>query len=109
MSPSAKKSNITAQGFGLFCSIVNESAVNQIRPGESKTAFCKRISDTYKIEVDHTKARQFIGSSAELKSSDKHLKEVVSNILPTLDIATKEMLMSYITQQATNNYKKMYA
>jgi hypothetical protein len=105
-----KRNNITAQGFGLFCSILNQSQVNQILPGESKTSFCKRVSATYNIEIDCKKARQFIELFVEFKrSSEKHLREVVNSILPNLDTRVKEKLENYISQETISSDKKLYA
>ena len=97
----AKRNPITAPVLGLFCSLVNESAITVRKDGESETNFCKRVCDTYKIKSNPLRVRQyFVNYSPELKGINlKYVKVIQELILKDLQNDVQEKIQALITSK----------
>jgi hypothetical protein len=99
-----ENAKILAPVFALFCSIVHQSGLHEMGFDESNEKYCQRISDCYTITVNTKKARQYFKKVMEVKASDKNLKKISEEILPSLPSDAKQKIDTFL-----NGKLKLYA
>jgi hypothetical protein len=87
----------------LFCSIVNQCGVLNQDFDESSEKFIKRVSETYNLESNPNKVRQYFKTIMDIKRNDKHLQIIKSEILPSLPMAEQTKIIEFLES------RKLYA
>lgn len=90
---------VLAPVFALFCSIVHQSGLHEMGFDESNEKYCQRISECYTITVNTKKARQYLKKIMEIKGSDKNLKKVREEILPSLPNDARYKIETFINSK----------
>lgn len=94
---------INGPTIALFCSIVNQCGVLNQDFDESSEKFIKRVSETYNLESNPNKVRQYFKTIMDIKRNDKHLKIIKSEILPSLPMAEQTKIIEFLES------RKLYA